>query len=324
MRKLYFFLLLLFISRFVNAQTVWTGPVITFTKAGSADPTLEANQDRITENVWITRGNTQGLFNIKKEASYSGNSPNDTEWATGTIDNYANLTYTNWFTWYGQSPTGIINENSVVHLISENIYIGIKFLSWGQRTQAGGSFSYQRTTASTLPITLKAFSASASKQNALLKWSTATELDNDRFEIEHSLNGRDFTPIAQVKANGTSTTEHSYTYLHENIAAGKHFYRIIDIDKNGNKRYSQIITLSSGGASTLQLYPNPATSFISVTASSLLQGNEFTISSLTGQMVLKGIISQQQIDVQKLTSGHYWFVVKTKDGELLKTQFLKR
>jgi hypothetical protein len=180
------------------------------------------------------------------------------------------------------------------------------------------------TYSTTLPITLKGFSASLTKQNALLKWSTATELDNDHFEIEHSLNGKDFTSIAQVKANGTSTSEHAYTYLHENIAAGKHFYRITDIDKSGNKRYSQIITLSSGAALGLQLYPNPATSFISFTASSLLQGNEFTISSLTGQAVLKGIISQQQIDVQKLTSGHYFFIVKTKDGELLKNQFLKK
>ncbi|MGI8634416.1 MAG: T9SS type A sorting domain-containing protein [Segetibacter sp.] len=175
-----------------------------------------------------------------------------------------------------------------------------------------------------MPVTLKGFSGSINKQNALLKWSTATEIDNDHFEIEHSLNGKDFTSIAQVKANGTSTTENSYTYLHENVTAGKHFYRITDIDKSGNKRYSQIITLSSGIGSALQLYPNPAASFISVTASSLLQGNEFAISSLTGQTVVKGVIGKQQIDVQKLTSGNYLFSIKTKDGELLKTQFLKR
>ncbi len=158
----------------------------------------------------------------------------------------------------------------------------------------------------------------------MLKWSTATELDNDYFEIEHSLNGKDFTAIAKVKANGSGTTEHSYTYLDENITAGKHFYRITDVDKNGTKRYSQVITLSSGAVSALQLYPNPAVSFISVAASSLLQGNEFTISSLTGQTVVKGVIGKQQIDVQKLTSGNYLFSIKTKDGELIKTQFLKR
>jgi hypothetical protein len=179
-------------------------------------------------------------------------------------------------------------------------------------------------TATTLPITLKGFSASLTKQDALLKWSTATEIDNDYFEIEHSLNGKEFEPIARVKANGSSTTEHSYSYLHQNISGGKNFYRIVDIDKNGNKRYSQIITLSSGITSTLQLYPNPATSSIFVTASSLLQGNEFTINSATGQQVLKGTITQPQIDVKKLLPGSYWLTIRTKNSDLMKVQFMKK
>lgn len=324
MQKIYFFLLLLFFFTFSNAQTVWNGLTITFTKASGVSTTSAAGQDKITNNVWLTRDVAEGLFNIASETGYTkrGTSPQGTEWAYGDLSNYSKLTYKTWEGWNGKNPPGMVNSAAVLHLIADNIYIGITFKSWGG--SGTGSFSYQRTTASTLPITLKGFSASLTKQNALLKWSTATELDNDHFEIEHSLNGKDFVSIAQVKANGTSATDHSYTYVQENIGVGKHFYRIIDIDKGGNKRYSQIITLSSGSLSVLQLYPNPATSFISVAASSILQGNEFSINSLAGQTVLKGIINQQQIDVQKLTSGHYWFLIKTKDGELLKTPFLKK
>ncbi|HSU50060.1 MAG TPA: DNRLRE domain-containing protein [Segetibacter sp.] len=180
------------------------------------------------------------------------------------------------------------------------------------------------TFSNSLPITLKGFSGSLNKQSALLKWSTATELDNEYFEIEHSVNGKDFLSIAKVKANGSGTTERSYTYVDENISIGKHFYRIADVDKNGNKRYSQVITLSAGMTSVLQLYPNPAVSFISVAASSLLEGNEFTISSAIGQRMLKGVISKQQIDVQNLAPGNYFFSIKTKDGELIKSQFVKK
>ena len=50
-----------------------------------ADWTMEANQDRITDNVWLTRANTRGIFNIKTESNYTDNmSPADTEWAFGT------------------------------------------------------------------------------------------------------------------------------------------------------------------------------------------------------------------------------------------------
>src|SRR5437762_12688157 len=46
-----------------DAATVWNGPPISFSKSGAADPTLPANQDRITANVWRTRGGSQGLYN---------------------------------------------------------------------------------------------------------------------------------------------------------------------------------------------------------------------------------------------------------------------
>ena len=50
-----------------KAQTIWTGAPMTFTKADYADWTNAANQDRITDNVWLTRKDTQGLFNIAQE-----------------------------------------------------------------------------------------------------------------------------------------------------------------------------------------------------------------------------------------------------------------
>src|SRR5262245_48383867 len=70
----------------VPAATVWTGPPITFTKAPGADPTLPANQDRITPNVWLTRGNIRGLYNARTETSFTHfESPTDTAWANGAI-----------------------------------------------------------------------------------------------------------------------------------------------------------------------------------------------------------------------------------------------
>jgi len=48
----------------LSAQTIWTGPTKTFVKTDSADWTLEANQDRITDSVWLTRADKQSLFNI--------------------------------------------------------------------------------------------------------------------------------------------------------------------------------------------------------------------------------------------------------------------
>ena len=138
-----------------NAQTEWTGTTTTFTKSNNADWTLEANQDRITDNVWITRANNSGIFNIATEteadgSSGNGISPADTEWAFGTIsDGVSSLTFTTWGVSHtdetGGNPPSLVNQDMVLHLITDDIYIDIKFLSWSSGG-SGGGFSYERST----------------------------------------------------------------------------------------------------------------------------------------------------------------------------------
>lgn len=156
MNKLYSVLLFAFSSLILNtltAQTIWTGPTTTFTKQGFADWTLEANQDRITDNVWITRANNSAIFNIKTETSYTSMiSPADTEWAYGTTANIGSLTFKNFEATNGSKPPSMINKDMVLHLITDNIYIDIKFLSYTD-SGSGAEFSYQRSTNQNLSIT---------------------------------------------------------------------------------------------------------------------------------------------------------------------------
>ena len=93
----------------------------------------------------MTRGPTRGLFNIKREDAYVGGSPADTEWAFGTTAEYDSLLYQPWEVWCANRPVDLPNKDAVLHLISEDIYIDIKFTTWG-RAPSGGSFSYVRST----------------------------------------------------------------------------------------------------------------------------------------------------------------------------------
>lgn len=138
----------------INAQTIWTGPTTTFTKSNNTDWTMESNQDRITNNVWITRANTQGIFNIVTESNYTDfSSPADTEWAIGTTANIGSLTFQNWEYISESNPPNLVNQDMVVHLITDDIYIDIKFKSWTTgETGGGGGFSYERSTDQGLSI----------------------------------------------------------------------------------------------------------------------------------------------------------------------------
>lgn len=134
-----------------TTPAIWNGPSITFQKANNADYHLSANQDFLTNNVIITRGDIQGLFNIVSESSSGGrpsSSPLDTEWAQGTLANFANLNYESWGESFNWNPPSQVNNTFVVHLISDNIYFELTLLQW---SGYGGGFSYSRTTPCTPP-----------------------------------------------------------------------------------------------------------------------------------------------------------------------------
>jgi hypothetical protein len=137
------------------AQTIWSGFDVSFTKPDTGDVNDPANQDRITDNVWLTRGGTGGIYNINQESFYATNiSPTDTEWATEVVPenegepivatNWEDLTFTDWRTSYGGMFAlleNIILVPAVVHLITDDVYLDVQFTSW---TQGGGGFSYDR------------------------------------------------------------------------------------------------------------------------------------------------------------------------------------
>jgi hypothetical protein len=134
-------------TRISDAAIIWDGPPITFTKPGFSDWTLPQNQDLITDLVSITRANTQGLFNIKVEASFTHlASPEGTEWAYGKAADFASLTFEDWEGWAESNPPSTVGKDAVLHLVDEDIYIDIKFTEWGVGSPLGGSFSYIRST----------------------------------------------------------------------------------------------------------------------------------------------------------------------------------
>jgi hypothetical protein len=134
-----------------QAQILWTGPATTFAKLDSADWTLAENQDRLTDNVWITRGDSRGIFNIAQEALYTRDvSPVGTQWAFGTAQNWQSLTFAAWELWAADNPPGTVGQDAVLHLVQDDVYLDIKFLSWTSGA-AGGGFSYQRSSPERLP-----------------------------------------------------------------------------------------------------------------------------------------------------------------------------
>lgn len=131
----------------VEEETIqlWEGPMITFEKEVGADPTNEANQDRITDEVWITRGNSGGqIFNIFTETAASNSiSPEGTLWAIGTLSEVDSLSFSP-FRSAVVIPQEVVGKKLVMYLEEEDAYLAVEFTSWTSG-QSGG-FSYMRST----------------------------------------------------------------------------------------------------------------------------------------------------------------------------------
>ncbi len=100
----------------------------------------------MTDIVWITRADLKGIFNIYSENFYTNYfSPEGTEWSYGTTADIGSLTFSNWQDTNGSFPPSMVGKEMVIHLITDDIYIDLKFTYWAVGGEGGG-FSYERST----------------------------------------------------------------------------------------------------------------------------------------------------------------------------------
>ena len=111
-----------------------------------------------------------------------------------------------------------------------------------------------------IPVELTSFSAVASKDKINLFWETATETNNQGYEVQRSSDKINFVAIGYVSGAGTSTEKHSYTFSDNNNTWNKVYYRLKQINLDGSFWYSQVVEAvgvvpTEFGLS--QNYPNP-------------------------------------------------------------------
>ncbi len=116
-----------------------------------------------------------------------------------------------------------------------------------------------------LPITLSDFKADKYENDkVMIRWMTSAELNNAYFSLERSSNGVDFEMINEQEGAGTSTTAHHYEYLDANPIMGINYYRLKQVDFDGQFTYGPIKQVTLGQRSTeingtndFTIFPNP-------------------------------------------------------------------
>jgi len=174
-----------------------------------------------------------------------------------------------------------------------------------------------------LPVELISFTG---KYNKLantndLAWLTASEINNNYFEIMKSDNGIDFISIGIVKSSGNSSGNSNYTYQDKKPFAGINYYRLKQVDVDGRAKNSNIINISvKKNAADLILYPNPASSNISIEYSDGFENTSMDIFNLLGVNISDKTIMNQEtnrkinLNISQLPPGIYVLKLTGKSG----------
>lgn len=141
-------------------------------------------------------------------------------------------------------------------------------------------------------------------ENVLL-WETLGEANTEQFIVERSANGTDFAAIGSMAAAGTG--DHHYSFTDYNAIGTSFYYRIQVKDVNGQAYYSPLVVLEGSSETRLSVYPNPATSYVTLQASSSLLNTTARLYNAAGLLVTEFRISnlQQYIDLHRFGKGMY-------------------
>jgi len=174
-----------------------------------------------------------------------------------------------------------------------------------------------------LPVKLSYFAAKkVNEQQVQLNWATTAENNTKEFIIQRSADGVNFSELTRVTAKGNSSIEVKYNCYDYKPLAGRNFYRLITLDVDGMKSYSDIVlvnmNITVASKASLDIYPNPAKDVVTVNLNNLsIYNNSISITDLNGATVIRNEAqngSALKLNVSRLQPGIYMVKVVGSDG----------
>jgi fibronectin-binding autotransporter adhesin len=180
------------------------------------------------------------------------------------------------------------------------------------------------TPSTPLPVQLLSFTAARQGSAVRTAWATASEKNSAYFIVERSADGRTFSDMQRVVAQGNSFSRYDYAALDTQPLSGTSYYRLRQVDQDGTVAYSPVVAIRFDGtlaAPALVVYPNPtAGQHFQVLATNLTTtGGTIQLFDNLGRLVLTQVAATGTAEAliqpaQTLASGLYFVTWQTADG----------
>ena len=168
-----------------------------------------------------------------------------------------------------------------------------------------------------LPVGFVHWDATFESDMTRLTWSTESEVNNDFFAVQHSIDGLVWETFDIVLGKGNSNQVNSYSSIHNSPKDGINYYRLMQVDKDGNFTFSTILSVNSKNIHTLTVYPNPTKGIVNVSKGDSDFEKVFLTDLIGTVMEIPYTDNQHEvtIDCSKIENGLYTLTVISVKGE---------
>lgn len=170
--------------------------------------------------------------------------------------------------------------------------------------------------AAALPVKLVELTVSENNGSNILQWKTASEINSSHFIIQRSADGVNFDNISSVTATGYSSSLRSYSFTDYTLHSAINYYRLIMVDKDNSKEYSNIVFVKQGTDNDLDILAarlSSAANSLSVTvAAKQKESALISVIDNTGKILLNERVTLQKgmnfLDktIQRTAQGIYY------------------
>lgn len=320
---------------------LWTGSGGTLSSTTVANPTFIAPSTggtynysvTVTDNVGCTSPTTNVPVTVHAPLSGISLFCNESESNPyAQITEVGGETGSSWL-WTATSPNAFFYPNSAFYDGSSTSTLRSPYINFISQYKVvltdpygckdSTTMFYDNTTCRILPILLLSFSAANNYDGVLLKWTTSFETNTKHFLVERSTDENTWTTIGKLDAAGNSTTEKTYSFTDAMPAVGMNYYKLKQIDANGNYSYSGVRPVLVNDVWKVKLYPNPATGGrLQIQSNSKIKS--LRITDVNGIAVLnKPALVSSDLNISSLARGYYFVEVVNDKNEVYYTNFIK-
>jgi hypothetical protein len=174
-----------------------------------------------------------------------------------------------------------------------------------------------------LPVELTYFRGQSLSETIALNWQTATEENNEGFEIQRSKDGRNWENIGFIAGNGTTFEIQNYEFIDDAPMTSVNYYRLKQMDYDGGFEFSKIVTIAmeQWKNEAMKIFPNPVQNELNVVNG---QGQAI-IYNMLGQPVREFVINNEQstINISDLPNGQYILQISQQNGNTQTQRFIR-